>query len=248
MKTFLIQTIGGRVVHDFAFDIINRIHFDERVEQDFQYALDYKAPYKEDHSYIPVGSVEFVTDYMKIHGIEYKPINIPKCLQQEEFLGRRYMDDYKGFQLEFADESKWFIKERDRLKGVTGCLAHMDKRDIQRDTDYIVSDVVDIISEWRVFVHRGKILDMKCYSGDFWGMPSKQNIIKMVEAYEDAPIAYTLDVAIISDNHPDIPIKSTVIIELHNYFSCGLYGFDSSKHPYMMSQAWFEILRKNKLK
>lgn len=245
MKTLLIQTISGRVVHDFAFDIINRIHSDERVEQDFQYRLHHELIREEPFSeYIPVGSVEFVTDWLLgFHQIDYKPINIPKCLQQEEFLGRRYMDDYKGFQLEFADESKWFVKERDRLKGVTGCMAHIDKRDIQRDTDYIVSDVVDIISEWRVFVHRGKILDMKCYSGDFWVAPNKQKVMKIVESYKDAPIAYTLDVARLNTG-----TSHTVIIELHDYFSCGLYGFDSPKHPYMMSQAWFEMLRKNKLK
>lgn len=247
MKTFLIQTIGGRVVHDFAFDIINRIHSDERVELDFNYILCNGEPTKQPimssiFEAIPVGSVEFVTEFLAdVHGIDYKPINIPKCLQKEEFLGRRYMDDFKGFQLEFEDESKWFVKERDRLKGITGCLAHIDKQDLKSDTDYIVSDIINILSEWRVFVHRGRILDVKCYSGDFWAVPTKSKVEKIIDSYVDAPIAYTLDVACLN-----AVIPYTVIIELHNYFSCGLYGFDSPKHPYMLSQAWFELLRKNK--
>ena len=40
----------------------------------------------------------------------------------------------------------------------------------------------------------------------------------MINAYADSPYAYTIDVAVLGN-------KETVLIEVHPFFSCGLYGF-----------------------
>ena len=57
----------------------------------------------------------------------------------------------------------------------------------------------------------------------------------MIDRYEsigDAPIAYTLDVGI-ND-------KGTFVIEVHDFFSCGLYGFaDVGILPSMLNR-WFQ--------
>ena len=61
----------------------------------------------------------------------------------------------------------------------------------------------------------------------------------MIDAFEDCPIAYTLDVGI-NDN-------GTFVIEVHDFFSCGLYGF--SNHPILpqMFGRWYtEYINKNK--
>lgn len=53
----------------------------------------------------------------------------------------------------------------------------------------------------------------------------------MIKQYITAPIAYTLDVGI-SDG-------KTVVIEVHDFFSCGFYGFsDHTIIPFMFSR-WF---------
>lgn len=248
--TFMIQTVKRQIVHDFAFELINHINFDERIGNDFNYiTVDKPSSIDIENAinYIPVGSVEFVSEFLKyVHNIDYNPINIPKCLQQPEYLCRRYMDDFTGKELIFENPKDWFVKERYKLKGLTDRLDFIQDQ-IKPETHYIVSDMVDIVSEWRVFVHRGKILSVKNYSGDFWVMPDQSVIEDIISEYEGAPIAYTLDVAVIKNpTHYNNPLHQTVIIEIHDYFSCGLYGFDSDKHPYMLSQAFNEILRKNK--
>jgi len=53
----------------------------------------------------------------------------------------------------------------------------------------------------------------------------------MINSYITQPIAYTLDVGVVNDK--------TYIIEVHDFFSCGLYGFSNHQIlPFMFSR-WF---------
>lgn len=98
-----------------------------------------------------------------------------------------------------------------------------------------VSSYVEFLSEWRVFVFNGKILDCRNYLGDFFTYPNPNTIINMAKEYKNAPIAYTLDVGVTAGGE-------TVVIECHRFFSCGLYGFNDFYHyPLMLSQEWFEM-------
>jgi hypothetical protein len=54
----------------------------------------------------------------------------------------------------------------------------------------------------------------------------------MIKAYsKEAPVAYTLDVGVNK--------KHTFIIEAHDFFSCGLYGFADLKLLPLMFYRWF---------
>ena len=64
---------------------------------------------------------------------------------------------------------------------------------------------------------------MKCYSGEFNIFPDVAEINKMISAYTEAPPAYTIDVGVNTKGE-------TVIIECHNFFSCGLYGFSDYRY------------------
>lgn len=60
----------------------------------------------------------------------------------------------------------------------------------------------------------------------------------MVEEYSknNSPIAYTLDVGIhFVDNN-----LVTSLIEVHDFFSCGLYGFDDKDKLPFMFYRWFK--------
>ena len=61
---------------------------------------------------------------------------------------------------------------------------------------------------------------MRSYAGDFRATPDFDKIDAMIAAYRnEAPAAYTLDVAVTETG-------DTVILEVHPFVSCGLYGFD----------------------
>jgi len=91
----------------------------------------------------------------------------------------------------------------------------------------------DIESEWRVFVYKGKGIDVKNYSGDPFAFPKTERIYQFIDQYTEAPEAYTLDVAVTKNG--------TWVLECHDFYSCGLYGCNDKNIPYMMNHAWFNI-------
>ena len=59
--------------------------------------------------------------------------------------------------------------------------------------------------------------------------------------YSNSPHAYTLDVGVTENGE-------TVVIEVHDFFSCGLYGFlRTDKLPYMFWR-WYFYYVKNFMK
>ena len=89
----------------------------------------------------------------------------------------------------------------------------------------------EIADEWRYFVYEGKVVGCKCYvPEDILSpkIPSKRWVLDKISKI-DLP-AYTLDVAM--SNKPTV--VDPKIIEVHDFFSCGLYGFDDyNLLPYM---------------
>ncbi len=80
----------------------------------------------------------------------------------------------------------------------------------------------------------GELVGLQNYSGDFVNFPDVKKINKMISVYA-GPVAYTLDVGINS--------RGTFVVEVHDFFSCGLYGFSDRKIlPFMFSKLFHEII------
>lgn len=218
---FLIQTIQGEVRHDFSFTLLESIRYHKFLGNDIEYIL---SDHPDTEGCIPIGSVEFVTEYLKVyHNKTPKPINIPE--QLFIYAGREILN---GTEKDIIETK--FVKSNDKIKSFTEIC------DTAPEGRYQISDVIEIDSEWRVFVHKGVITGLNNYSGDFCMFPDIDTIKNMVSDFKTAPVAYTLDVGISGDR--------TVIIEVHDFFSCGLYGFtDHKKLPFMFSQWFYEFIR-----
>lgn len=183
---------------------------------------------------VPVGSIEFVEMALsKICKQAAKPLS-PICIPPKltSYAGRRIDIVPAGTDLyQFltsAPKQRIFLKSATRLKCDFADIYSLN-RPLPKDSLFFVSDVLDILSEWRIFVYKGEIQDVRCYSGDFWLMPNRHMVQDMVMAYTDSPDAYTLDVAVTSHN-------VTVPLEVHNFVCCGLYGF-SGKNLIRMHEA-----------
>lgn len=192
--------------------------------------------------FIPVGSIEFVEECLRNYkGIsQIKPILIPDELSA--FSGRSYAvagsKSYISNVFALRNTPKVFVKSASRCKcDYTGIYGIKEISRIPEDL-YFVSEPVSIISEWRVFVFMGKIQDIRCYDGDFWKIPDKRTVEKMVESYQNCSPAYTLDVAVVKTKNG----FKTVVMEVHNFISCGLYGFHSRRILPMLTGAYkYEI-------
>lgn len=174
---------------------------------------------------IPVGTIEWVEKFLKK---AIRPINIPKELNKESFLQRKVgigcISDIIRFM---GTNDRVFVKSNTRCKSmIAQVLSNKELDTLDDSTEYFFSeDISDIIdSEWRVFVQRGNILDCRMYLGDWYSDKPDKNIIEnMVKSYKNCPPAYTLDVANIKTEKG----IQTVLIEVHNFISCGLYGFNN---------------------
>lgn len=236
MQTFLIQTINGRIRHDFSFALLEAIDYQNWYydEKRFDY-IAAKTPNKE--NCIPVGTVEFVLSYLqKYYGIEtVKPINIPSELMKPEFLKRKVQiieTDKTAFPL---THKPLFIKDNTKIKGF--CDVVRDPSQLKGE--FLVSELIDIDSEWRAFVYQHQLVGIQNYAGEFTLFPDIPLIEKMVQSYRHSPPAYTLDVGI----HPK---KGTFVIEVHNFFSCGLYGFNDSRIlPQMFIRSFQSMIPKS---
>lgn len=194
--------------------------------------------------YIPLGDIAFTETFFKIfYNIENEnPIEIPPVLRTYEFLKRDYsIVSIKDIPL----KGYYFIKDVSRLKvfSYTGMIEHFlyDKNFynsesiISSQTDetynlvkslcldnthlYQVSEVINILSEYRVFVIDNKIYSINNYDGDVTLFPDIKLIQKAINIWsiqKDCPNSYSMDVAITP--------KGTVILECHILFSTGIYN------------------------
>lgn len=245
MANFLIQTIDGQVKHDFSFALIEAIDYQNWLNKgthDYE-LVDINDIFEHDYTgFVPSGTIQFIKKYLAsyydIHTL--KPINIPTDLRSLEYTKRMCWNMQKAHIESFINlhGGQSFVKSNEVLKGFTGII-DLSQVSGLCEGSYLVSDVINIESEWRSFVFNGQLVGLQNYSGDFTMFPDIEFINSCIKAYTDAPPAYTLDIGM---NKKD----GTFVIEVHNFYSCGLYGFDDSKILPQMFIRGFNHLMKNK--
>lgn len=249
---FFIQTIKGKLTFDFALELVNAIdaHNYFYPNNEIEYILDddykeyawEKDKFKE---WCPIGSVEFVCGWLEhFLGKDMipKPINVPKVLQKNcfthRFISEETIDeDFKNRTTSFMVDI--FVKDINKIKSENNGLYHNGYQNVPDGVYQISSLISNIKAEFRCFVFENQLLDVRLYSGDYKLMPNFNTIHKMIDVYKiDAPVAYTLDVAINE-------AEETIVIEVHDFFSCGLYGFMPTKRlPYMFWRWYYYYINK----
>jgi len=236
VKTFLIQTIDGKVKHDFSFYLLEAIEYQNWYYNEKKYNFIFSDTIEKENC-IPIGTVEFVLSYLnKFHGIRnVKPINIPIELMKPVFL-KRQVDIINTEKTPLSIKDKpLFVKDNLKIKGFADIITDGSKL----KGDFLVSELIDIDSEWRAFVYDKRLVGLQNYSGDFTFFPDVNLIKDMIKNYTNCPPAYTLDVGL---NEKD----GTFLIEIHNFFSCGLYGFNDCRIlPQMFVRSFNYILQSN---
>lgn len=247
---FIIQKIDGDIKFDFQLELINSIdahnfyHPDDKIQIKYGEFLE-KIDNPEE--FCPIGSVEYVLNFFKIHfGDESipRPINVPYKLMDYTFT-KRYIDNitiddnfketHKSFDIDL------YVKSNDVIKSSDNGVYRGGFKNIPNG-NYQVSKLLPYFkSEFRCFVYEKELLDIRRYSGDYSILPDFDKIKGMITVYSNSPHAYTLDVGVTENGE-------TVVIEVHDFFSCGLYGFlRTDKLPYMFWR-WYYYYVKNFMK
>ena len=198
-----------------------------------------------DRSTLVAGGVPVVLGALRQLGIEpAEDEDYPSCLGH--ILYRRIWTGTVGRLKEslFLDAGPpVFAKPRGRRKRFTGRvfgspadLIHLEGASAA--TSIYLSEVVDWVSEYRVYVVQGRVVGIHHYGGDPAILPDDEVVSKAVrtlEASGQATAGYGLDLGVLSGGE-------TALVEWNDGFSLGSYGLDASLYAELILARWRELV------
>ncbi|MDD5651074.1 MAG: ATP-grasp domain-containing protein [Candidatus Nanoarchaeia archaeon] len=126
----------------------------------------------------------------------------------------------------FKTDDKFFVERPEFQANLMG---------LADDIPVYVSDIVEFVSEWRVYVNNRQIENICHYTGSPLIFPSIMVIEGMIEAWTDSPCCYALDVGILKDN------MLTALVEVNDFYAIGNYGLEPRTYAEMLLCRWTEL-------
>lgn len=233
----LIECLDGKIVSDYCFKgwmgAINE-GFGAKLMSLPQVSLQREQLKSE--VIMPIGSVGYMEYFFELLGID-KPL--PLHCTSSLFDGKYEVVDSKA-NIEYPN----FVKPHLDVKMFTGFVAKSE-RDFNLypelmdwDGPYFVRKPFDsdIVSEWRCFVHKGRIVNCSYYNGSKpWMFPNMTWVLAWISQYQSPPIAYTIDAAVLENG-------KTELVELNDMWAIGPYGINEQDYFLALKDRWFEIL------
>lgn len=171
---------------------------------------------------------------------------IPKELNSFSFL-KRNIKETTLLEIRNMHECNFpiFIKPLNLKQFNAGVISNIHQigwieESLKNETPIIMSEVLDIISEYRCYIIDGVCQGIYHYLGDIFKFPNENFIKLAVNTFKTAPIAYSLDVGITKDNQ-------TVLIECNDFWSLGNYGLSPKLYCRGLMMRWRQLLELNKL-
>ena len=99
------------------------------------------------------------------------------------------------------------------------------------------SEIVDWLSEYRVYVIHGEIVGIKHYDGDPSIIIDEQiaaEAVQLLEQSGEATAAYAIDLGVISSGE-------TALVEWNDGFSLGSYNLDKAIYTNLLIARWCEL-------
>lgn len=179
---------------------------------------------------IVVGGM-FVTGHaLSMRGITPPSIDYPKSLVH--FLGREIWTTSMGEITE--QDLPVFIKplnEKELPGIVANNMADLVEYFAQEEGYQVLcSDPVKFVSEKRLFIRYGKLLDVRHYRGDPHIQCSANVASDVVKAYAadpDAPAGCSIDLGVTSDGN-------TLLVEVNDGYALGCYGMDPTAYALLL--------------
>lgn len=198
---------------------------------------------KIDKSNMIVSNISDTIYYLTKLGIPVPaPLNIPYSLNNEFYLKRNIeIKTLHEFYDTWNGECPIFIKPYDKVKLFAGGVIRKASskdffKEFPDDTKILISNYIDMSSEYRCFVNRGKLVGMKHYNSDFRLFPDMKIIDKAIFEYKNAPISYSIDFAVSENNE-------TILIEANDGWSLGCYGLDAETYSKFLIDRWIELTK-----
>lgn len=247
---FLLQEDDKGFIHEIAF------HFLQGSLK--SYWLKNKTPSfiqrninelsKDKHeNYIPVGSVGFVEKYMELFDIKYTPIDYSHPIFSNTKIVKGNLKDIKSI-----NQFPVFVKPQ-KIKKFSGLVVDdigeynelLEFYNVTEDEPIFFNfDVKDYKSEWRIYIHRGKIINISNYEGNpVLSTDFQAGIFKEIaQCKAKMPVAYTIDVGY------DRVSEKWYPIEMNDFWGTGAYGCPNEWYYLATVDRWMEIVSSSVIK
>lgn len=186
-----------------------------------------------------VGSIDTMSMLFKNIRKYPTPIDFPESIINSGLLNREIVTmKLNDFVNAFKRTNKPMFVKPVQTKLFDGVLIskqeHLSYLKLE-NCDILVCNQLNIVSEHRVYVHNKKAIYSCNYNGDFRINPNFNYVDKLIDAYKEQPIAYTVDVAILKDG-------SMTVIEFNDFWAIGSYGLYCINYAQMLLDRYFEIV------
>jgi hypothetical protein len=185
---------------------------------------------------IVVGGIGIVRDRLQLLGVCTDEIDYPAELHS--FLGRRVWSSTIDT---VSDHPEWwpiFVKpvEGKRFTGrvVNGTADLVGCGTCGEDVDVTCSEVRRFVAEWRCFVRKGRILDVRPYRGSWRISLDTTFVEEAVASYSAAPAGYAADFGVTEKGE-------TLLVEVNDGYSLGSYGLEPHAYAALLAARWAEL-------
>jgi hypothetical protein len=180
---------------------------------------------------------------LKKLGVNYKKIDTYPLILQP-FMDRTVEKTTVGEFRKIWDKDedvrpRLFMKpvEQKKFNGavMNSILDWMPLATVPDDTEVYITQPVEFISEFRVYIQDQEILSGKHYAGDWTKIVDNGIVKEAIKTFKpQAPCAYALDFGVTDSG-------KTTLIEFNDATSLGNYGLDSIHYAEMLASRWMEI-------
>lgn len=239
VQNAIIMDVLNHYKYSHRYELMSSMDFYKEEEDSFSMKQVLKTSADFDERYkdaIPFGTVRFVEQYLQIFkGIERdNAIEVPPVLRTDEFLKRKYSIVPRD---EIPRSGNYFIKDATQQKifSYKGELEYYLQDEMFREKTnefdssirlepthlFQVSEIVNILAEYRVYVLNKEINSMCIFAGNPLIFPDVELIkkaVRLINEQPNSPRSYSLDLMVTP--------RGTAITEVHNFLSIGLYMVD----------------------
>ncbi len=191
-----------------------------------------------------VADIDLSLKALKILDISYrKPLDYPTSLTN--FMHRKvWRSTISELTSSIKSNNKpLFAKPADDLKRFTGQVfskpSHLNAiNKVPRHIDILCSEIVQWVSEYRVYVCKSKILGIHQYQGDpdaDIDVDVVNQAIQNLDKQNESVAGYALDFGILESGE-------TALVEFNEGFGLGNYGLDSSSYTELLLARWQELM------
>lgn len=168
--------------------------------------------------------------------LRYLNIEVPQAIDYPEELNWYFWREIK--RIESVDEIKIpsFVKPVN-FKEFNGRVVR-EFRDLIgiKDIPMYTSEILDIETEYAVYVINGEIAGIKHYKGNPYISLNKRTVDECISKYKNCPASYRMDFGVTD-------LSKTIVIEVNDGYSSGNYGLDEITYAKFLLARWEELMK-----